>query len=145
MSDNKRVDLSKEFGGIGSDLLKDIEAAANQVKKRKADDKAKEAREAKRKESTKISAVAIAAATVALFVIAYFVVFGMPGNNPQAVTEASSQPVQPTKVVTPTASSTTGNNAPKALPTQPPLQTTAPRPARSAQPQGYDQPSDPGM
>ena len=74
MADNKRVDL----GGDLDQLLQDVKAATDEVKQRQDADKVKDARDAKKEQSRKISGLIIAVAAVVIVVIAYFAVFAKP-------------------------------------------------------------------
>lgn len=141
MSDDNRVDLSNNLDQLEGDLLKDIHAAAEEVKKRQESDKAKEIREAKKAKSNKSSALIIGIAAVVLIVIAYFVVFAKPNDD----SSTSNTPYTAPKI-------TVNNNPP--APQKPAVTPTAPMPTTPGrhdsqitnQPKdSYEQPSDNGM
>jgi len=96
MTDN-RIDLSNDFSVISDDLLKDVQAATAEVKKRKETIAAQEAREAQALKSKKTSLVLVAIGAVLVLLISYWVVFarsdegtsgqlnaGIGGQNPPA-------------------------------------------------------------
>ena len=138
---NKRVDLSGELEQISGSLLDDIQAATAQVKSRQASDKAKEAKEAQKTQSKKMSAVVIAASTVILLLLSYWVVFGRSSSDASSVSYQAAQPQAPsTKINTPAVTT----NAPKAPPVVAAPIRQQPQTVQHP-PDGYEQPSDSGM
>lgn len=143
MPDNNRLNLSNNLDQLDEDLLKDIHAAAEEVKKRQESDKAKEVKEAKKAETNKQSALIIGVAAVVLLVIAYFVVFAKPQSGTlQTGNNTYTPPPKVTVKTTPQA------------PQQPSSVQTAPQPAVPGKQDSqitnhpkdsYEQPSDPGM
>lgn len=136
MADDDRLDLNADLDKVGGDFLKDIHAATEEAKKRKASDIATDRRNAGREKDRKTSAIIIAAAAVVLLVIAYFAVFAKepapvapPVNNPQSIN---------TKV-NPVAGRVTP--APQA----PPRPTPAQNGGRQADQQPYGDDSAPGQ
>lgn len=93
MSDGKRLNLSEDLEKITGDLLKDVQDATEQVKKRKAADKARDEQNAEKSKSNKTSALIIGIAAVVLIIVAYFVVFAKPGEpeNPGTINGAVQQ------------------------------------------------------
>lgn len=83
MSDDNRLDLGADLDKVSSDFLKDVEAAAKEVKQRKAADKEKDRRIATRTKDRKMSAVVIAVVALLLVLTAYWLVFA---RAPQATT-----------------------------------------------------------
>ncbi len=145
MPDDDRLDLSHDLEKIGSDLLKDVQAASKEVQQRKAKIAAEDAREAGKAQSRKTSMVLIAVGAVVVLLISYWMVFARP---------ADEQPRTPM-----TTSQTTGTQAKGtaitnsgATPSTTP--TTPPRAGGSVAGQGsqvvehpsdeYEQPSDDG-
>ncbi len=72
---DKRIDLSDDFSLISDDLLKDVQAATAEVKKRKETIAAQEAREAQATKSKKTSLILVAIGTVLVLLISYWIVF----------------------------------------------------------------------
>jgi cytoskeletal protein RodZ len=107
MPDDNRLDLSVDLDKIGEDLLADVKKATDEVKNRRASDKAKEAKSEEEEKTRKISAVVVAIGVVIMLVIAYFVVFAKteapaptsyqtrtsaPAIKPPAVTPSNTKP-----------------------------------------------------
>jgi cytoskeletal protein RodZ len=131
MPDDDRLDLSVDLDKIGEDLLADVKKAAEEVKSRRASDKAKEAKSVEKEKTRKLSAVMVAIGVVVVLVIAYFVVFAKtqaptPTTYSQIRTPAPA--IKP-PAVTPPASNTKPQTT---TPMQPPS-----RPGANA-----NQPSD---
>lgn len=137
MPDDNRLDLSVDLDKIGEDLLADVRKAAEEVKSRRASDKAKEAQSAEKEKTRKISAVMVAIGVVALLVIAYFAVFAKTeAPAPKTYQTRTPAPAIKPPAVTPQTSSTRPQTT-TTVPMQQP-----PRPgARSNQPSDdYEQP-----
>lgn len=145
--DRDRLDLSGDLGDLGQDFLKDVKAATEQAKQRKAADKAKEVQDAQRVQSRKISTAVIAIAAAIIFLLSYWVVFGRQGNEAEATgggtTTTQSAPYQTKgKAMAPPCVT---NAAPKAPPKVTPPVGQSSQPAEHA-PDDYEQPgSDQGM
>lgn len=148
MPDDNRLDLTVDLDKLGTDLLKDVKAATEQVKQRNADDKAKEAKSAEKEQSKKLQVVIIAAAAVILLIVAYFTVFAKddasaPATHSTVVPGAQSNtsaPIRTPGVTQPGASRTNRPaNANPAVPAGRSNQATD-RPSDD-----YEQPNDPGM
>jgi hypothetical protein len=110
MSDD-RLDLSGDLEKVAGDLLKDVEAATNEVKKRKQTIAAQESREAEAAKSRKTSLILIAVGTVLVLLISYWVVFargggqnGTVGNGAQS---AQTQTSSKTAITCPNATQST--------------------------------------
>lgn len=144
---DRKLDLSADLGDMHADLLKDVAAATEQVKKRQAADRAKEAEQAAKASSRKTSALLVAIGAVLVLLVSYWIVFARQGSPQETVSGGSGSP---------TASQTQTVNGQ----IQPPIVTPAPTapPARIAPPvgrdsqasqrppEGYEQPGyDPGM
>jgi len=142
MPDDNRLNLTNNLDQLDDDLLKDIHAAAEEVKKRQESDKAKEIRAAKKSETNKYSALIIGVAAAVLLLIAYFVVFAKPDAG--SGTSSNSTYVSPKVTVNTTQPS---QKKPVTVPTVP----VTPMPGRhdsqiTKHPKdSYEQPSDPGM
>lgn len=89
MPDDRRLDLNSDLDKVASDLLKDVEAAAKEVKQRKAQDREKDRRSAMKEKDRKTSVIVIAIAAVLLIAIASWLTFGRQpsgtGTAPQNV------------------------------------------------------------
>jgi hypothetical protein len=117
MNDNRLNFDEGDLNGINNDLLKDVMEATEQAKKRKDDDKAKDAQLAQKSQDRTLMYVIIGVAAVVLLVIAYFTVFakdepavpaggtgGSGGSLPFVKPQSGGQPSlnsQPRPVVTP--------------------------------------------
>lgn len=148
MPDDNRLDLSGELDKINAGFAADVSAAAEEVRKRQAADKAKEDGAASRAQSRKTSAVIIAVAAVLLLLLSYWLVFARGGGD-EATSGATAQATSPQVPATGAANSPAlvTPAAPKAPP-----KAYAPVGGGGAQnveqpPQGYEQPGDdgPGM
>jgi hypothetical protein len=130
MPDDNRLDLNEDLQKLSGDLLKDVAAATEEVKLRKASDAAKDRRTASKETDRRTSIIIIAAATVLIIIIAYWLVFA---RQPQAQpTPAYTAPQHNTRMP-----ARTGNTVPR----------TPPRPApannnnnQANPPNAYDQP-----
>ncbi|MHB9037883.1 MAG: hypothetical protein ACYC64_14590 [Armatimonadota bacterium] len=142
MPDNDRLDLSMDVDKIGDDLLKDVKAATEQVKKRRDTDKAQEAKSAEKAKTRQLSAIVIAAAAVVLVLIAYFVIFAKPDAPAGSPTGPYTQTQTPTPAIKPPG-------APTAVPSTTPPARPMPSTGRGSQTNhpsdDYEQPSDGGM
>ncbi len=144
--DRKRIDLSFELEQSNAELLRSINAAANEAKQRKAAQRVQEAKELQRAKSKKMQAILVAIGAVLVLLISYWMVFAGSGNNATQQTTASIHSTE-VQTVTPVVGNTRA-----ACPSAP----TAPVPSasslgRDAQtvtrpPDHYEQPSeDSGM
>lgn len=145
--DQKRVDISADLNQPDNDLLSDVQKATEQVKKRRADDRAKDAAEARQRQSRKTSALLIAVGAVLVLLVSYWVVFarqsGVSVDAATASREAAAARAK--KMNSPIKPPCVTNCAPTAPP-----RVGAPvgRDSQSVQqpPHEYEQPSyDPGM
>lgn len=136
MPDDKRIDLSGDLDKLTEDLLADVKTATEQVKKRKADDRAKDAADAEKVETKKTSLIIIGAAAVVLLVLAYFVVFAN-GNDTAANRTNQTTTADRMNAPVKTETTTTAPKAPAqaAPPSRPVKPSVTPHP-----PEGYDQP-----
>lgn len=109
MSENNRLDLNGDLKKLSGDLLKDVAAATEEVKQRRASDAEKDRRNATKKSDRRVSVILIAAAVVVLIAISYFVNASSSRQAP-----VSTNYVAPQKVtrITPR----TGTVLPKAPP-----------------------------
>ncbi len=104
MADNNRIDLSKDLEELSQALLKDVAAATDEVKQRKAAIKKEEEAFVQKGQSRKLMGILIGAAFVVLILLA--VVFAKPrGQSGQAATAPA--PVQSPIKTTATVTSTT--------------------------------------
>ena len=131
MPDDNRLDLNGDLDKLSGDLLKDVRAATEEVKHRKASDAEKDRRKDVRERDRKLSIIIIAAAVVVLIVIAYFTVFARQSGGQVPLTRTAPQ-VRNTRIVPPTGI----NPGPKAPPR------SAPNPNNNPPnpPNDYDQP-----
>jgi len=129
MPDDKRLDLNQDLEKISSDLLKDVKAATEEVKQRKASDAEKDRRNAAKQKDRKTSIIIIAAAAVLMVVIAYWVVFG---RQPQEQATPNYTPPQTNSRVIPRPG---GGALPRTPPRPGPVRPSQPNP-----PNEYDQP-----
>lgn len=143
MPEKNRLNLSHNLDQLDEDFLKDVQAAAKEVKKRQEADKVKEVNDAKKAKTNKYSAIIIGAAAVILILIAYFVVFGRQ-DNATPVTQVTA-PAPKVTVNTPAPTQQKTAPAPTA-PTQSSTPATHDSQVRSHPQDSYEQPSDnPGM
>jgi len=98
MSDDNRIDLDSDISSITGDLLKDVQAAAAQVKKRKKDEAAKDARDAEREKSKKLQMIIIAAAAVVIILVSYWLVFARPQTPTTNLSGMNALPKTTSKV-----------------------------------------------
>lgn len=77
MADDKRLDLdaNDDIGLVNKDLLKDVMAATEHAKQRKADDKAQDQKQKTQAKDQNAMIIIIAVAAVAIFAIAYWMIF----------------------------------------------------------------------
>lgn len=147
MPDNDRkLDLSSDLGQLDNDLLKDVAAAAHQVKERQAADRAKAAAQEAKSNSRKTSALIVAIGAVVVLLLSYWIVFARPGGQDQA---GGGEPVNPSATQSQAVNGQIQPPCTTTAPTAPPR--TAPPVGRDSQtvrhpPEGYEQPNyDPGM
>jgi hypothetical protein len=129
--DKNRLDLNKDLGKLADDLLKDVQAATQEVRQRKASDAEKDRRNAARRKDRRLSAIIVIAAAVVLFVIAYFTVFARQSGEQVHLTLTQPQR-QNTRIVQP--------NANRPAPRTPPRPASNPNPNQANPPNEYDQP-----
>ncbi|MEN6357807.1 MAG: hypothetical protein ABFD83_12075 [Armatimonadota bacterium] len=128
MPDDDRLDLSVDLDKIGEDLLADVKKAAEEVKSRRASDKAKEAKSVEKEKSRKISAVMVAVGVVVVLVIAYFVVFAKP-EAPAPTTYQTRTPapaIKPPAVTPPVSNTKPSTTMPMQQPSRPGSNTNQP-------------------
>lgn len=89
MTDN-RIDLSDDFSALSDDLLKDVQAATAEVKKRKETIAAQEAREAQAAKSKKTSLILVAVGTILVLLISYWIVFARSDEGASTQSSAGS-------------------------------------------------------
>jgi len=132
MPDNKnRLDLNEDIGKLAGDLLKDVQAATQEVKQRKASDAEKDRRNAARQKDRRLSTIIIIAAAVVLMAIAYFTVFARPSGEQAHLTLTEPQKHN-TRIVQP--------NGNRPAPRTPPRPASDPNNNQSNPPNEYDQP-----
>ncbi len=85
MPDDDRLDLSSDLEKVSKDFLKDVEAAASEVKQRKAADKERDRKVATRAKDRKISMAIIAGAALVLIALAWWLVFARQPQNTEPV------------------------------------------------------------
>jgi hypothetical protein len=130
MPDDNRLDLDGDLQKLSGDLLKDVKAATEQVKQRKASDAAKDRRTASKEKDRKTAIIIIAAATIVILIVAWCVMASRPAPAPP--NPAYTMPQTNTRIAP-----RRGN----AVPTAPPRRTPAqPNNNQSAPPNEYDQP-----
>ena len=107
MPDNDRLDLNGDLDKLSGDLLKDVKAATEEVKLRKAADAEKDRRSATRDKDRRLSLIIIAVATIVLIMIAYWVVvarqpdggagtaYTRPKTAPPPITQPTVAPKRP--------------------------------------------------
>jgi len=135
MADNNRLDLDGDLQRLSGDLLKDVAAAAEEVKQRKASDAEKDRRNASKEKDHRLSLAIIAAAVVVLLVVAYFVQASRSGQQ-AAVPITAAQPQKVTRIAP-----RTGNVVPRTPPRQSPNSNNGGgNTNQSAPPNEYDQP-----
>jgi len=149
MPDNdNRLDLSSELEKVSGSFAADLNAAASEVKSRKDADKAREAIQAGKAKSRKISAVVIAAAAVVLLLLSYFIVFGQGGNSDDVASGTTTRVRVPTAASQP-PSANPAFVTPKAPQAPPKANSPVGGSSQTVEqpPDGYDQPGDvaPGM
>ncbi len=138
MHKHNRMNVSGDLDA----LLRDVQAATEEVKQRQDADKQKDIQAAEKQKTKKSSLMIIAVATVVLLVAAYFVVFAGPNvKNSQTVYGTSSNAMAPTPNIT--AVTSTNNNARPntTLPTLPNQLQPQRAPQNSAPPTGNEQPT----
>jgi hypothetical protein len=112
---NNRIDLSDDFSGISDDLLKDVQAATAEVKKRKETIAAQEAREAQAVKSKKTSLILVAVGTVLVLLISYWIVFARSDEGTSGQLNAGSgvqTPPAAKVIVNPGVTQNTGTTPP---------------------------------
>ena len=143
---NNRLDLSSELEKVSGSFAAELNAATSEVKKRQDADKAREASQADRAKSRKISAIVIAAAAVALILLSYFIVFGQGSNSDDVAsgtgTNVKATAGQPSSASPAYVTQKAPQAPPKAYSPVGGSSQTVEQP-----PDGYDQPGDtaPGM
>jgi len=143
MADERRLDFDAidDNGVVNKDLLKDVIAATEQAKKRKADDKARDvALQTKTKDKTMMTAI-IAVAAVIMLVFAYWMVFLRA--EPEQANQAAPPPrVQTAPVQVPVQQQPQGRqNNGYGRPAPPRVMSD---PVRTNQTDTYAEPQDPG-
>jgi hypothetical protein len=135
MADNpNRLDLGADLDKVSKDFLKDVEAAAKEVKQRKAADREKDRRSATRAKDRKLSVVIIAAAVLVLILIAWMV----SARAPQATTPI----VAPSTAANPKITAPVVRTAPPKAPVRP---ATGQDSAQRNQQQPYGDDAAPGQ
>lgn len=145
MPDDSRINLSGDLDQVASDLLKDVKAATDQVKDRKAAIAAQDALEAQKSKSRRMSALLVGIGAVVVLLLSYWVVFARPdgaASGPNSGVTSSSgaeTPKVPIKCPVPTA---TGSSATRSGACSP----VGRDPQVVTQPSDeFEQPSDAGM
>ncbi|MGI6296805.1 MAG: hypothetical protein ACOX3G_12085 [Armatimonadota bacterium] len=87
MPDDNRLDLNSDLEKVSKDFLKDVEAAASEVKQRKAADRERDLKVATRAKERKVSMAIIAGAALLLIALAWWLVFA---RQPEA-----AEPIRP--------------------------------------------------
>ena len=144
MADDTRFDLSVEIEKESDRALRDIEAAAREVKRQMAQAAENKRQQSEKARSKRISAVAVAIGAVVVLLIAYWVVFARPDSNTLADQRTPPRTSSPVTIVTP-------EKATKTVPAAPDVRGASGQLGRDSQvvehpPDEFEQPSaDPGM
>lgn len=85
MSDDNRLDLNSDLEKVSKDFLKDVEAAASEVKQRKAADNERDRKVATRTKERKISMAVIAGAALLLIALAWWLVFARQPQHTEPI------------------------------------------------------------
>ncbi|MDH7601815.1 MAG: hypothetical protein QHI38_06680 [Armatimonadota bacterium] len=119
MADDRRLNLDDSADQLTSNLLKDVQAAAEAVQKRRAAIKEEEKRAAAATKSKKQIGILVAVGAIIVFLISYWIVFARPDTAPQqsasGPTAVQTQESPKVKISTPvTVSPSTPTRAPAA-------------------------------
>lgn len=109
MADDNRIDLSKDLEELSQTLLKDVAAATDEVKQRKAAIKKEEEAFVQKGKSRKLMGIMVGAAFVIIVMLA--VVFAKPGGQDTGTSAATPAPTPAIKT-TATTTTPSSTNAP---------------------------------